>query len=319
MTCVFMNARFSSEAEQRLQEHFPDLRIIRCELVDVTDTELAEVEAVLGWGGDFKARFDRLASSRLRWIQTFSAGVDSLDFADLRRRGIVLTNASGIHGIPIRETVFGMLLSIGRGLVESVRHQSKAEWADGIEPWLLQGKTMMIFGAGSIGQSIAALAVQGFGMRVIGVNRSGRPAPHMTETIQQGEARARLREADIVVGIMPLTDESRHYFDYDFFREMRDDAVFVNVGRGPSVVTADLNRALVEREIAWAALDVTDPEPLPADDPLWQRENLLISPHISGFRPDYDDRVLDIIIENLEAIRDSGQPLRNVIDYDSGY
>lgn len=316
---ILLNKRFTEAHLKRLEDEFSEYQFIHREFSELSDLELSEIEAVLGWGYDYFDRFKTLDEQRLSWIQTFSAGVDSMDFAWLAEQKIVLTNASGVHGVPIRETVFAMLLAISRGLVQSIRQQSEAKWSSDIDSFVLEKKTMMIFGAGSIGQSIAELAVQAFQMKTIGVNRSGRSVPHMTEVLRQFEALDRLAEADIVVGVLPLTDESHQYFNYDFFKLMKTGSIFVNVGRGPSVHTSDLNRALEEGVLTWAALDVTDPEPLPEDHPLWQRENVLITPHISGLRPDYDDHLIEIIIENLRAIRESGRPQRNVIDYERGY
>lgn len=319
MRKMLVNERFTEEHVKELQRRFQDVEFIHLDLGKISDSILTSIDAVLGWGQDYTERFEALEDSRLSWIQTFSAGVDSLDFDWLAERGIVLTNASGIHGVPIRESVFGMLLAITRGIVPSIRLQAEAKWSNEISPDILEGKTMMIFGAGSIGQAIAEMAVKGFNMKTIGVNRSGRDVPHMSEIVRQFEALDRVKDADIVVGVLPLTAESRQYFNYDFFKLMKPGSIFVNVGRGPSVQTYDLNRALEEKVLAWAALDVTDPEPLPEDHPLWQRENVLITPHISGTRPDYDSHVLGIIIENLQAVVDEGKPTRNVIDYDRGY
>lgn len=316
---ILLNRHFSEKHLSALREAANEVEFIYDDLANLDDELLSELEAVLGWSGDFAVRFEALPKMKLRWIQTISAGVDSLNQEWMQEHGIYLTTSSGVHGYPIRESVFAMLLALGRGVVHSVKYQIRSEWNNNFKPDLLQGKTMMIFGTGAIGEAIAELAVNGFGMKTIGVNRSGRSVPHMQEIVRADGARDRVGEADVVVAILPLTNESRHYFDQSFFRLMKDQATFVNAGRGPSVVTADLIAGLKAGKPAYAALDVTDPEPLPSDHELWTLPNVLITPHISGGRPDYNDRVIDIILENLEAILKDGKPCRNVVDYDRAY
>lgn len=316
---MFLNKHFSEKHLEQLRQAAPEVDFLYEDLHNLPDETLKELDAVLGWSGDFGKRFEALDQARLSWVQTVSAGVDSLNQAWMAERGISLTTSSGVHGYPIRESVFGMLLGLGRGVVHAVKHQVEGEWNSNFKPALLQGKTMMIFGTGAIGESIAELAVRGFDMKTIGVNRSGRQVPYMDEIVQIDAVKDRLADADVIVAILPLTEDSRAYFNRDFFARMKQDSVFVNMGRGPSVVTEDLIEALNEGRPAFAALDVTDPEPLPAGHALWSVPNVLITPHISGGRPDYNDRVIDIILENIAAIQDGGKPVRNVVDFKRGY
>ncbi len=316
---ILLSKQFSDEHLARLREETADFDFLYEDLNQLNDETLSGIYAVLGWSDEYAARFEALSKLELGWIQTFSAGVDSLNQDWMKKHGIYLTTSSGVHGYSIRESVFAMLLAIGRGVVHSVKHQLKNEWNSDFDPDLLQGKTMMIFGTGAIGESIARLAVNAFDMKTIGVNRSGRAVAHMHEVLTSDKAMARIGEADVIVAILPLTDESRHFFNRDFFSRMKDGSIFVNAGRGASVVTGDLIEALKAGIPAYAALDVTDPEPLPSDHELWALPNVLITPHISGKRPDYNDRVLEIILENIDAITKNGQPSRNVVDYDRRY
>lgn len=316
---ILVHPFFQEEQVERMKLLAPSVRFITEHPDALDDETLGTIDAVLGWSDKAAERFEALEKHRLTWVQTISAGVDSLNQEWMHKSCITLTNASGVHSESIAESVFGMLLGHERGIIRSVRAQEKRVWAKDIKPGLLHGQTMLIYGTGAIGKQIAMLAGLGFGMRTIGVNRSGREVRHFDRIVTLEQSAAVLGEADVVVGILPLTDESRHYFDRDFFRHMRDDAVFINAGRGPSVVTDDLVLALGEGRPAFAALDVTDPEPLPPEHALWAQENVLITPHISGSRPDYADRLTDIIVENLADFIETGKPTRNIIDYTRSY
>lgn len=316
---ILLNKSFDERYVGDIAKIAPDAEILHAGTDDLSDEQLAEVDIILGWLRDNAKRIKNLPEPKLSWIQTISAGVDSVDQEWLSKNKITLTTASGVHGIPIRESIFAMLLGINRGIVHAVKQQAKSNWNADVSPWLLQGKTMMIFGTGAIGKSTAELGKKGFDMKIIGVNTSGRQVEWIDEIVTVDHALERVGEADIVVDILPLTDRSRGYFNRRFFERMKDGSVFVNVGRGPSVVTDDLISALRNGRPAYAALDVTDPEPLPEDNPLWTMDQVLIAPHISGGTPDYMDRLMEIIKENLTSYIKEGKPNKNVVHYDRGY
>ncbi len=313
----------SLNEEQLKQLEALDLKLdyLTGDIEDIDEKTLSQVELVLSWSNGLDERFKGLSEINLKWVQTVSAGVDSLDQSWLKDKGITLTTASGIHGYPIRESIFAMLLGINRGVIESVKSQMEGRWNKSISNWVLQGKTMMVWGSGQIGESVAELAKQGFSMKTLGVNRSGRKALHMDEMMLEEEALKRLGEVDVVVAILPLTADTRAKFDTDFFSKMKEGSIFVNMGRGPSVVTDDLMAALKSKEgkPRFAALDVTDPEPLPEGHPLWDLDNIVITPHISGSMDDYMDHVLEVFMKNLKAYIKDGSPSVNVVDYELGY
>jgi len=261
------------------------------------------------------------AAQRLKWVQTFGAGVEWLLTPTLQRReDLVVTNASGIHAQPIAEHVFGLMLMFARQLHLATRQQAARKW-DGAQlqagVTTLSGATLGIVGLGAIGRKIAAIA-GAFGMRVIAVKRTAESAPGVERVFGPAQLVPFLKEAEYIVNTLPLTPQTRGYFGIPQFAAMRSDAVFVNIGRGATVQTEALLRALQSGCIAGAALDVTDPEPLPANHPLWAMDNVILTPHYAGAHPGYVQRASAIFLENLARFV-AGDALTNVVDKHAGY
>lgn len=265
---------------------------------------------------------ERLAeATRLRWIQTLGAGVDQLLGHELlAREQLTITNASGVHPEPIAEHTFLLMLALTRDLPRVLSQQRERRWdaapfRAGVP--LLAGSSLGILGVGAIGLRIAQLAAA-FGMRVYGLRRSGEPAPHVERMYRPSELHALLRESQYLVNVLPLTAETRGMLGPQEFAQLRPGSVLINVGRGPTVQTESLLSALDSGQLAGAGLDVTDPEPLPPEHPLWLRPNVIITPHYSGGRPGYLDHVTQLFVANLERYR-KGEPLENVVDVAAGY
>ena len=306
---------FSEEQEKELQEIASDYRFVSS--LDEVEN-LSDVEVIYGWNKEEGPKVIKDDSSQLKWVQLDSAGVDYLDLETMEEKGIVLTNASGIHAHPIAESVIGMLLSYTRGIRHSIKMQDKAEWNTDVKMSELTDKTMLIVGTGQIGKQTGKLA-KAFDMHTIGVNRSGRDVDYMDEQYTQENLADALPKADVVVNILPSTDETKNLFDYALFKKMKSSAIFINVGRGTTVVTDDLLKALDDKLIAFAALDVVHEEPLPSDHPLYKRTDVLLTPHISGDFDNYAGRLYPIFKENLKAFVAGEDIPRNVVDYKSGY
>lgn len=304
------------EHKERIKEIAPDYEIV--ESLDEVD-HIEDVEIVYSWdrseAGD---NFIRDEKNQVKWIQTVSAGIDYLPLDLLEEKGIQLTNSSGIHAYGIAESVFGMLLNHSRGIGEAVKAQEKSEWIEVDHLLELSGKTMMIVGTGKIGQQTGRLA-KAFNMKTIGINRSGREVDHMDELYIQEDLAGVIGQADIVVNILPLTDQTKELFDYRLFDQMKTDSIFINVGRGGTVKTEDLVKALENESIGFAALDVFHEEPLPKDHPFWDRKNVLITPHFSGMLEDYDKSVFPIFEKNLKAFVNGEKLPVNLVDYSIGY
>lgn len=260
-------------------------------------------------------------ASKLRWIQTLGAGVEWLLGPGVSERtDLTITNASGVHAEPIAEHVFALMLALTRRLPEVLAYQREARWETakfitGIPT--LSGATLGILGVGAIGRHIAKIG-EAFGMRVIGMRRGGQPVPHVARVYTPEQLHELLAEAHYVVNALPLTNDTRGLIGAAELSAMRRDAVLINIGRGGSVRTDALVAALNEHRIGGAGLDVTDPEPLPSDHPLWKCDNVIITPHFSGGRPDYVDQVTAIFLRNL-AKYIADEPLENVVDPKVGY
>ncbi len=260
---------------------------------------------------------------RLRWIQFLGAGIEGSLSEELLASDIILTNASGVHAIPIAEHVFGMMLCFARGLHRCVRQQIRAEWnRDGFGEQVreLHGATLGVVGLGAIGEAVAQRG-KAFGMRVLAMRRRVQQPPDCADVLLPPERlHDLLRESDCVVLCVPLTSETRGMVGEPELRQMRRDAILINISRGQVVDQSALIRALQEGWIAGACLDVFDPEPLPADSPLWTMSSVIISPHVSGVTPHYGARAAEIFVTNLHAYLDGDVgAMVNVVDKQAGY
>jgi phosphoglycerate dehydrogenase-like enzyme len=259
---------------------------------------------------------DRAAA--LKWIHSTAAGVDGLLSPAVMSGSITLTSSVGIHTVGLPEHIMALILAFARRLHISVRNQARHRWdrapSIGEE---IQGKVLGILGLGSIGRALAARAAA-FGMRVIGTKRTPEPLPHVDQVFPPSGTDDVLRESDYLAIILPLTPETRGLIDGRALALMKRTAVLLNVGRGAVVVEAALIEALKARTIAGAGLDVFEREPLPADSPLYDMENVIVTPHVSGASLTYLDRAIPLFCDNLRRYLDGG-PMRNVVDPARGY
>jgi phosphoglycerate dehydrogenase-like enzyme len=263
------------------------------------------------------------AGPRIRWIQTYSAGVERcVAIPAVRERGILLTNMQRVAGPVMAEHVMAMMLAFARGLHLYVPERMAARWTSQLpEParlLTLDDKTVLIVGLGGIGTEVARRA-HAFGMRVIATRASSREGPSFVDYVGlPEELNALAGKADFVVNTTPLTPATRGLFDAKFFAAAKPGAYFVNVGRGGSVVQPDLVEALRSGRLAGAGLDVTDPEPLPADSALWQMPNVIITPHVSAESDLGNDLRFLIAAENLRRYV-AGEKMLSVVDVGKGY
>ncbi|MWC29981.1 D-2-hydroxyacid dehydrogenase [Paenibacillus sp. MMS18-CY102] len=291
---------------------------VRFGKVKELDSQLfREAEVVVGWSPAIVTD-GLLPESKLRWVQSWSAGVDKLPLAKLEARGIMLTDASGVHPPQVSETALAMMLGFTRQIHTAVRNQGQRLWNPKGHFGEIHHKTIGIIGAGEIGSELARLA-RAFGMKTLGVRRSGRPADGFDEMHDMSGLNDVLAASDFVVNILPLTEETFGLFNAAAFAQMKPSAFFVNIGRGPSVVTGDLVQALQNGIIAGAGLDVTEPEPLPEDHPLWALDNVILTPHTAGQTDRYSERVTELFIHNLAAYLKDGRPSKNLVDYHAKY
>jgi phosphoglycerate dehydrogenase-like enzyme len=256
---------------------------------------------------------------RLRWIHSAAAGVDRLSTPIVRERGLTITNARGVFSRPIAEYVVMMSLAAARHLPQLLELQRERTW----QP--LRGRELAelsvgIIGFGSLGREVARLLVP-FGCRVLATRRhpergSGEIAG--VEVLGLEALDELLRASDIVVVTAPLTEETAGLIGAEQLGEMREDAWIINVSRGRLIDELALRRALEAGWIGGAVLDVFSEEPLPADSPLYQTPNLIITPHTSWASDRVVERSVDLFVENLRRDR-AGEPLRNLVDLEAGY
>jgi phosphoglycerate dehydrogenase-like enzyme len=322
---------------QRLQAVSPELEVQQRTLgptQSFAEVLSPDIEILYTHRGDFALQL----VPALRWVQVDSAGVNLLQGTQLWESEIAITSANGVHTIQIAEHVFAVLLALGHQLPLAQRFQMSAHWADAAEIELFQqpnelaGMTLGIVGYGAIGRQVARLA-QAFGMRVLATKRADRPAnfdgwtPAETGdpdgTIPErffplNELPAMLSACDAVVLALPLTKTTQHIIGAEALAAMRPHALLVNIARGGLIDQNALITALQEHRLGGAALDVTDPEPLPTESPLWKLDNVLITPHIAGFSRFYNDRVVELFSENLRRYL-HGELLLNTVQRNLGY
>lgn len=297
-----------------IRQTLPDYEI----LLEPEEAKLAETEIIVHWTPAIQAFWEAGKLPNLKWVQAISAGINYLPLKELHEKGIILTNTSGIHKYTITEYVIGALLYYLRDFGKLKKNQEIKKWDVAIQTEQLHEKTLMIFGIGNIGRQLAVVA-KAFGMRVIGVNTSGKKVEDVDETYSEAESANHLKEADVIVSILPQTLQTIAFFDKKRFAKMKPGTLFVNVGRGSSVVTEDLLEALNQDILAFAALDVFNNEPLEADSPLWQHEKILISPHNSGSVAHFREALYSVIKPNVASYAQNGKPAINVIDYEKSY
>ncbi len=263
------------------------------------------------------------AGTAIRWIQVYWAGVERcVAIPAMTERKILLTNMQRVAAPVMAEHVLAMMLALTRGLDFYILERAAARWTRELPPpaklTALEGKTVLVVGLGGIGTEVARRA-SALGMRVVATRASGREGPPFVSYVGLPDELGKLAgEADFIVNTVPLTPATTGMFDAGFFAAAKQGAYFINVGRGKSVVQADLVAALKSGRIAGAGLDVTDPEPLPADNPLWRLPNVIITPHVSA-ESDVDEQVrFAILRENLRRYV-AGEKMLSVVDLAKGY
>jgi phosphoglycerate dehydrogenase-like enzyme len=262
------------------------------------------------------------AGPDIAWVQILSAGAERcVSIPAMRERAILLTNMQRVAGPVMSEHVIAMMFALGRKLPAFMAAQREGQWERDLADegmWAMEGKTVLVVGLGGIGTEVARRA-HALGMKVIAIRNSRREGPPFVARVGlPGELHGFAREADFVVNTAPLTDATRGMFDAAFFGAMRRGAHFINVGRGQSVVTGDLIAALRSGQVGGAGLDVTDPEPLPPDHPLWQVPNVIITPHVST-RSDLGAQARWAVArENLRRYV-AGERMLSVVDVERGY
>ena len=286
---------------------------------DELDALLAEAEVLF----TFRFPVDWLARApRLKWVQLASAGSDFVQREGLfvQRPDLLLTTASGVHEVPISEHIVASILHFSRGYNTASRNQAAHNW-ERYQADEVQGKMVCFIGYGPIARRAATLCLA-LGMRVTSVRASIAEQQPGFEAVERfyppADLNQVLAEADYVVLAAPRTHQTENIIGAAQLESMKETAILVNISRGALVDEPALIEALREGKIKGAALDVFSEEPLPESSPLWDMPNVLVTPHIAGSNPHYDERVTDLFIDNLRLYM-ANQPLRNLVDKNRGY
>jgi phosphoglycerate dehydrogenase-like enzyme len=280
------------------------------EAVSVADSEamrreLADADALWAWPTFYDADLVALLAQhrpRLRWVQLPTMGYDPVELHGIPA-GVVVTTAGDAYAPTVAEHATALLLALVRRIPEAVLNAEQRRWDQSGARAIgtLHDATVAVVGFGNIGREVAA-RLRGFGARIIAVTRSGRPDALADEAVAAGELHGALARSDAVVIAVPLNAQTRHLIDARALAAMQPHALLINIARGGVVDQAALTAALAEHRIGGAGLDVTDPEPLPPDDPLWTLPNALITPHVAGYGGDVAPRrILALVERNLRA------------------
>ncbi len=319
--------RAPADLSTHLRRRWPEMNVVHLPTYERLGDEITDTDIFVGWS--LRPEQFRLAR-RLKWIHSTAAGVRQLMYPELVRSGIVVTNASGVHTVPMAEHILGLLVALARCFPAALRYQLQHKWAQqeiwnqarqggqALRPRELRGQVLLLVGFGRIGQELAR-RIRPLEMRVWAVTRSGKTDHALAERIlpvsRLGEV---LREADYVVLAAPETPETYHMIGSQQLAAMKHTAFLINVARGSLVDEAALIEALRRRAIAGAALDVAEREPLPPDSPLWTLDNVFITPHISAASESLWERQTELLLENL-ARWFSGRELLNPVELERGY
>jgi D-2-hydroxyacid dehydrogenase (NADP+) len=307
---------------EQLQRDFPEIEVIHRANYDGVEEYLRDAEVAFA----FSLRPEQFGSAQnLRWIHAPTAAVHQLLFPELVKSDVVLTNAHEVHGPVVAEHVIALIFALAKKIPQAARLQQKriwgqdAMWNDGPRPREVAGAILGLVGLGSIGRTVARSAAA-LGMRVIAVREH--PEKEKPDGVAAVYAPPQLNEllsqSHYVVVAAPLTEATRRLINADRLSAMRPDAYLINVGRGPQVDENALADALRSHRIAGAALDVFEQEPLPAESPLWELENLLITPHTAGLTEKLWQRHYALFSENLRRYL-AREPLLFVVDKLKGY
>lgn len=305
----------------QLQERFPQLTVVHPATEDEMLLELRDAEVAIGSA----LPPDELARApKLKWVHSPAAAVHQFLVPEFIGSPVLLTNGRSVFGAAVAEHVIALMFALARQLPACARFQSQRVWGQQslwnarMRPRTLAGTTLGLVGLGAIGSQVAQRA-KALGMEVLAMRaHPGKPSEGVTSVYGPSEVTKLLNRSDFVVLAAPVTPKSRHVIGSGELAQMKQNAVLINVGRGALVDEGALAKALQGNQIAGAALDVFDEEPLPPDSPLWALENLLITPHCAGFIENLWERHLEEISANLTRFV-ADQPLTSLVNKTDGY
>ncbi|MFW6082117.1 MAG: D-2-hydroxyacid dehydrogenase, partial [Desulfosalsimonas sp.] len=316
MKQVLINFDFPEEYVAQLREKYPELRFVHTTDKNEMFSYLPDTQVLVTF---FQCSSDIVdAAPDLEWIQAITAGVDYMPLDMIFDRWIRVTNGRGIHRIHMAEYAIAVMVMLARNFHIMMENQFRRTWDPSPHQGEIYGATLGIVGLGEIGEEIAKKAAV-FGMRVIGVRRTPAPVEHVETVYSPQDMAAVFEQSDYVINLLPLTKDTEELIDRRFFDKMSPRACFINMGRGKSVNEDDLAEALQAGKIRAAVSDVFYTEPLPETSPLWDLENMIITPHVCGRSPNYMNRAMEIIDHNLGVYTTGTGEMINVVSPDARY
>ncbi len=301
---------------------FPDIALVHCATLEEFIKNAADAEVVWTLGGGYH-RFDLDAvcdhAANLQWMCAIMAGTEAFFETKVKDMDIVMSNTRGIHKKPMSDHALAFIFSWLRNFPQVLKNQTDARWKQPPVVTLQESedKTVGIIGLGSIGTEIARKC-KALDFRVVAYKRTPAECAWVDTLYLEGQMDALLEESDFVISVAPLTPQTTGMLGKAQFEKMKSTAVLINLGRGPLVDTGALVQALTTRQIGGACLDVTDPEPLPPEHPLWKLQNVIITPHCAANSPKYFDRATEVFCDEMDRFL-RGEPLVNLVPRDRGY
>ncbi|SET66346.1 Phosphoglycerate dehydrogenase [Natronincola peptidivorans] len=301
--------------KKHLEENYGDYDVFISNDRDEVLPQLKDTEILF----TFKLDDEMLElAPNLKWVHSFSAGVDTMPLQKMKARGIILNNVKGMHKGHMSEYAIAAMINLARNWHLMFRNQIKGVWDRTIPQGEIYGATVGILGLGQIGCEIARKASL-LGMRVIGADSSASPKDFVEKVYGANEIAKVFKESDYVINLLPSTPETKQMINKDYFNLMKETACFIHIGRGITVKEEDLVEALQNRRIRGMVSDVYLMEPLPQDSPLWRLDNVMMSPHICGDSTKYAEKAVEIIKHNLKVYMTNTGEMINLVDLDRGY
>ena len=314
MAKVLIYHNFTKDNIDYLEGKFLDCQFIVSTDKGQMEKHIIDTDILIGFDLDN----DMLAKgTKIKWVQALSAGVENFPLRAIKDRGIILTNGKGIHKIHMAEYAICIMIILARNIHVLMKNKFKAKWDKSVPQGEIYGATVGILGLGSIGMEVAKKAKL-MGMKVIGVKKMVEDVEFVDKVFSTKEISEVFRESDYIISLLPSVKNTFKVINKKYFDLMKKDSCFINMGRGSTVNEDDVIDALLSGKFRAFASDVFFMEPLPKDSPLWQMDNVIITPHICGESSKYIERALDIIENNINAYKGNGNYM-NLVNLDKGY
>lgn len=300
MTRVLILLTLPEKVRKQYYDHlrgrFPSIAIDMVDHHSKVDPFIGSADILITFGAHM-ADHVLEKGQKLKWIQALGTGVDGIVDRPPLREGVLVTNMHGLHGDSVPESAVMLMLALARDLPRALRNQRERKW-ERYPARLLKGRTVGIFGVGAIARSLAPKC-KAFGMNVVGISSSPRETPGLDRVVHRDTLGEVVRDLDFLVLLTPYTPETRGIVSANVLAAMKPSACLVNLARGGILDEEALLRALSEKRLAGAALDVFAEEPLPPGHPFWSMENVIVTPHLGGFHDQYAEEALPTVVENL--------------------